>query len=120
MNPLSVVIVQKNSAVAQNLARSLNQHFKSVRVARGADELARIIPGYRAELAVLDLEVVDLNTVAELHNRFRDTLIVCTHRLADESLWASALSAGAVDCCYDSDVRGIVMAVHRHFGMHAA
>lgn len=120
MTPLSVVVAQKDQASAATLAHSLHQHFKDVRVAESRDELLRLIPRNRAQVAVVDLELLDLATVTQLHELFTGTVIVCTHRLADEKLWADALAAGAADCCYDSDVRGIVMAAYRHFGEHAA
>ncbi len=37
---------------------------------------------------------------------------VCTHRLADEHMWAEALAAGALDCCFDDDWQSIVRALN--------
>ena len=48
--------------------------------------------------------------VQQLTRQFSATKIVCTHRLADEKMWAEALAAGAADCCHSSDVRAIVLA----------
>jgi len=43
---------------------------------------------------------------------------VCTHRVADEEMWASALAAGASDMCSSTDVDGIVYCTLR--GLDAA
>jgi len=43
-----------------------------------------------------------------LHRSFQSTSIVCTHRVADEEMWASALAAGASDMCSSADVDDIV------------
>ena len=63
-----------------------------------------------ADVAIVDLELAALSEVQQLKREFAATTIVCTHRLADETMWANALAAGAADCCYASDVRAIVLA----------
>jgi hypothetical protein len=35
---------------------------------------------------------------------------VCTHRLADEKMWTTAMDAGAADVCPSFDTRSIVTA----------
>ena len=61
-------------------------------------------------VAIVDLELVSLGEVQQLKREFAATTVVCTHRLADEKMWADALASGAADCCYASDVRAIVLA----------
>jgi hypothetical protein len=39
---------------------------------------------------------------------------VCTHRIPDDEMWAEALTAGAIDCCQNADVAGILDAVQRN------
>ncbi len=110
MKPLSVIVAQSNTKTAESLARSLHNHFRVVNVARDVNELRNSIPRHRADVAVVDLELAGLIEIHELHKEFGATIIVCTHRLADEKMWTDALAIGAADCCNASDVRAIVMA----------
>jgi len=108
MRPLNVVVAQLDSKNAEHLAASLYGHFRSVAVARSVEELRDAIPATHADVAIVDLELVRLADLADLHRNCRDTIIVCTHRCADEEMWASALAAGATDMCPSTDVDGIV------------
>jgi DNA-binding NarL/FixJ family response regulator len=110
MKPLSVVVAQSNSKTAEMLEKSLYNHFRVVHLAGDVDALRLAIPRYRADVAIVDLELAALNEVQQLKRDFASTTIVCTHRLADEKMWANALAAGASDCCHASDVRAIVLA----------
>jgi DNA-binding NarL/FixJ family response regulator len=110
MKPLSVVIANGNSHNAEFLLRSLNNHFRVVSVARDLEDLRHAIPRHKAEVAIVDLELAKFEDVQQLAREFADTVIVCTHRLADDGMWTNALAAGAVDCCSSSDVRSIVLA----------
>ncbi len=110
MKPLNVVVAHRNSSNAEFLAQSLNHHFRVVKVARDLEDLRRAIPQHRAEVAIVDLELAGIGDVRDLTHDFSGTIVVCTHRLADEKMWTEALAAGAADCCHSSDVRAIVMA----------
>jgi len=110
VKPLSIVVAQSNPHNAESLARSLYNHFRVVRVAPTLDDLRASIPRHRADVAVLDLEMAGMTVVEELRREFPGTMIVCTHRQADERMWADALAAGAADCCFSTDVRAIVLA----------
>lgn len=114
MQPLNVVVAISDPKAAAELVSKLNQHFRSVAVASSADEARHAIPKNRAQLAVIDLETVGLPEVEQLCHDFRNTSVVCTHRLADEEMWSHALEAGAIDCCYSTDVNGILQAVDRN------
>ena len=114
MQPLNVVIAISDPKAAADLASKLNPHFRSIAVARTADEARNAIPKHRAQLAVVDLETVGLEEVEQLCHDFRNTSVVCTHRLADEQMWSHALAAGAIDCCFSEDVGGILQAVDRN------
>lgn len=114
MQTLNVVIAISDPKAAAELAGKLNAHFHSVSVARNTDEARHAIPRHRAHLAVIDLETVPLGEVQRLCQDFRNTSVVCTHRLADEELWSHALQAGAIDCCFPQDVSGILQAVTRN------
>ena len=110
MKPLSVVVAQSNSKTADFLAKSLHNHFRVVNTVGSVPDLLHSIPRHRADVAIVDLELADLEQVQQLSRQFAGTTIVCTHRLADERMWAEALARGAADCCHTSDVRAIVLA----------
>jgi DNA-binding NarL/FixJ family response regulator len=110
MKPLSIVVAQSNAKTGESLAKSLYNLFRTVNLVSGVNGLRYAIPKHRADVAVVDLELATVKDVQELSREFPATTIVCTHRLADEKMWTQALSAGAADCCYNSDVRAIVLA----------
>ena len=110
MKPLSVVILPDNSKNAESLAKSLHNHFRVVNLAGSLDELRHAIPRHAADVVIVDLERAGIEDVLRLRKDFSSTSIVCTHRLADEQMWTSALAAGAADCCSSGDVRAIVLA----------
>lgn len=110
MKPLSVVVAQRNGQTLEFLSKSLNSHFRVITKAAGLDDILQAIPSQTADAAIVDLELLGLKDVQQIHNKFPGVTIVCTHRLPDEKMWTLALSAGASDCCYSSDVRAIVQA----------
>ena len=93
MKPLSVVVAQSNSKTAEMLEKSLYNHFRVVHLAGDVDALRLAIPRYRADVAIVDLELAALSEVQQLKQEFAATTIVCTHRLADEKMWANALGS---------------------------
>jgi DNA-binding NarL/FixJ family response regulator len=117
MKPLTVVVAQSDPKSAESLAASLHSHFKAVHIARDLEELRRSIAKHRADLLVVDLELASLPQVEQLRKEMPATEVVCTHRLADEELWAGALAAGALDCCHTSDIRSIVLAADQDHAM---
>ena len=114
MQSLSVVIANRDSRSASQLAASLNTHFRKVSVVRSLDEIRHAIPKHRAQLAILDLELASVEEVERLAHEFDHTSIVCTHRIPDEEMWATALAAGAIDCCPSDDAACILRAVDRY------
>src|SRR5271166_1529168 len=111
MEPLNVVLYQNDPRTAQALAFTLSQHFDSVYLASNYEELAPAIARRRAEALVLDLEVAGPGDVERLHQEFPSLCIVGTHRLADDKLWAEAMSLGASDICeprHDQVVRSLL------------
>ncbi len=115
MKPLNAVVVQHNDGKAvECLVKSLHTHFRSVHTAHDLSELRHIIASEHADVAIVDLELVNLIQLRELIRDHAAATIICTHRLADEYLWTQALAAGAADCCYNSDIRAIVLAAARH------
>ena len=113
MKPLNVVVLQSDPQLAESLCSSLQEHFKGVSTARNLQEARHMVPKNRAGVAIVDLEAATLIEIDELRREFPELGIVCTHRLADEELWAAALNAGALDCCHPADVRSLVHAANR-------
>jgi DNA-binding NarL/FixJ family response regulator len=97
MQPLSVVLYQNDPGTAQTLAVCLSQNFESVYLAHTYDEIGPAVAQHRAEAVVLDLETSGSGEVERLHHEFPSLRIVGTHRLADDKLWAEALTLGASD-----------------------
>jgi DNA-binding NtrC family response regulator len=99
MESQSVVLYQNDPMTAQTLAVSLAKHFNSVYLARNREEVLPAVARHRAEAVVLDLETAGPGEVERLHQEFPALCIVGTHRLADDKLWAEAMSLGASDIC---------------------
>jgi DNA-binding NtrC family response regulator len=109
--PVTVVLYQHDVRMAECLASTLSDHSSSVHMARSSKEIRPAIARYRAKVLVLDLETSGLKDVEELHHEFPSLNIVCTHRLADEQLWAEALRSGASDMCVPSHTDEVVRSV---------
>ncbi len=110
MQSLSVVILQGDAGVSQSLVAALSQAFFSVQQVQSLDELRNRIAKHRAEVAILDIEAAPLPEVEHLSRDFSGVCIVCTHRVADEEMWAAALQAGAADVCPANDIPAILRA----------
>ena len=110
MQPLNVVLLQSDSRVAECLVSALASSSTSVRQVRSLGELRNSIEKHVAGIAILDMEAASISDVEHLSREFPKARIVCTHRLADEDMWAAALNAGAADVCPPSDTRGILRA----------
>ncbi|MGC2210046.1 MAG: hypothetical protein WA532_08020 [Candidatus Korobacteraceae bacterium] len=108
----TVVIAQSDPRTAQGLAKDLHAHFSKVAVAQSALELQTLLRRHEAQVAVLDLEIVNLEEVQKLTEMFDDLAIICTHRSPDERLWMAALNAGAVEFCHPLDLHSILRATH--------
>lgn len=120
MEPPNVVLFHRDSRTAEVLSASLASHCHSLHVARNASEIRPSIAKHRAEVLVLDLETLGLNEVQDLHKEFPNLSIVCTHRLADEELWAEALRKGAADMCEPRRPDDVVASVLREQAHRAA
>lgn len=114
MRPLNAVVAQCSARASECLVKPLHTHFRAVHTAHNLSELRTFIAEHHADVAIIDLEMVELDQLRQLACEYADTTIICTHRLADEQLWAEALAAGAADCCHSFDVRAIVLAASRH------
>ncbi len=122
MRPINVVLAHRDQRAAETLAGLLRKQFRNLTVAASLEETRSAVARMRAPFAVLDLELVGFAEVKQLCSEFPSTAFVCMHRLADEAIWAEALSVGAVDCCLPGDLNGILQASERYVEMnqHAA
>jgi len=119
MESLRVVLFQNDPRTAQTLVVSLSQHFESVYLARSYAEVQSAVTRNRAEALVLDLETSGPGEVERLHHEFPGLCIVGTHRLADDKLWAEAMSLGASDICEPRNDEVLRSLLHRG-ARHAA
>lgn len=110
MKSLAVVLLQGDKKVAESLVSALSLVFSSVHQVPSLGELRNRFARNRAGVAILDIEAAPLSEVQHLSHDFPAAHIVCTHRVADEAMWAAALQAGAADVCPANDVPGIVRA----------
>ena len=116
MQSLTVVLLQGDARVVQYLVPALANAFSSVQQVQSLSELRHRMARNHADVAILDVEAAPLSEVELLSKDFSGVSIVCTHRLADEALWAAALQAGAADMCPANDIPCIVHAALRHAG----
>lgn len=119
----TIVIAQNDPTIAMQLANDLHAHFARVAVAANAAELRTMLLRHDARVAVLDLELLNLEDVRQLVRIFDDLTIVCTHRSPDERMWMAAMDAGAIEFCHPLDIRTILrasrMAPKQHFAIAA-
>ncbi len=106
----TIVIAQHDQSIAQGLANELQPHFMQIAVTQDAMELRALLLRHEARVAVLDLELVNLDEVHQLASTFGDLAIIATHRSPDERMWMAALNAGAAEFCHPQDVRSILRA----------
>lgn len=114
MKTLSVALLQKDSRVARLVSGQLCRHFQSIRAVHSVSELRELVPHFRPDVVVVDMESASLNEIQQLHREFAQLCIVCTHRIADEEMWTAALDAGAADICSAGDANGILTAALRN------
>ena len=111
----SVVVFEKDPAVADSLAGGLRSHFSVLSVHRthSHKELRDNVAQNDPQAVVLNFESWRLADVESLHSDFPELPIVCTHRVPDEEMWMAALAAGAADVCPSDDVRNVLTSVLR-------
>ncbi len=111
----SVVLFEKDPAIANSLAGGLRSHFSvlSVGLTRSHEDLRNNVAQNKPQAVVLNIESWRLADVERLHRDFPELPIVCTHRVPDEEMWMAALSAGAADVCPSDDVSNVITSVLR-------
>jgi hypothetical protein len=107
----AIVILQANSARAQNLASSSKSVSQAVFIVQSLPELQALVAQFPISVGVVDLGLVPVQDV--VHLRSLGLEIVCTHHTPDDTMWTEALNAGAIDCCFDDDVPAICRAIQQ-------
>ena len=111
MQAVNVVLLQSDAGIARSLVSALSTTVRSVHQVNSVSELRASIAKHRAGVAVLDIEKAPLSEVERLSQDFPSASLVCTHRCADEEMWAEALRVGATDVCPSTDTASIVRSV---------
>lgn len=120
MRPINVVLARRDPALTDKLVRSISKRFHNIATANNAEEVRAAVARQRAELAIVDLEVVNFSELSQLCHEFPATAFVSTHRLADDAMWSQSLSMGAVDCCFAGDMPKILQASERYVAIKQA
>ncbi len=111
MQALTVVVAHADNTAAQQLTNNLRAHFRRVAVANDKENLRDAIARHRANLAIVDLDMVSVGDVKDLCADFGTTGVICVHRAPDYEIWNEAIGAGALECCHPSDIPSILNAM---------
>ena len=95
---------------AEKLVSKVKAVSDIVFTVQSVPELQALASQFRIHFGVLDLSSVTFQDIARLRRQL-GMEIVCTHRTPDEVMWAEALDAGALDCCFDDDGSAICRAI---------
>ena len=106
----AVLILNADAVRAQALVCQLKSVSKNALAVRSLQELQQVAVELSIRLGVVDLDAATLQEIANLRGGL-SMEIICTHRHADETMWADAMNVGALDCCYDDDVAAICRAL---------
>jgi DNA-binding NarL/FixJ family response regulator len=108
----SIVLLHSDASLTRFLTASLRNEFRAILSVQSLEDLRSTVASSRAQVVILDIETASLADVERLSKDFSGLRIVCVHRLADEEMWAAALSAGAADVCSSASPEAILAAVH--------
>ena len=111
MQSLTVVVAHTDSTAAQLLMNNLRAHFRRVALASDHAELRDQIERNRANLAIVDLDMVPVEQIKDICAEYGSTAVVCVHRAPDYEMWNSAMNAGALECCHPTDIPAILNAM---------
>ena len=119
MPPIHVVLTRQDPALTDKVVASLQKHFLDVATVSNQADTRNAIARTKAELAIVDLEVVNFTELDQLCHEFPATAFVSIHRLADDGMWSKSLAAGAVDCCLSGDLPHVLQASERYVAFKA-
>ncbi len=114
MQPLPVFIAQADPKLGREFAAKLQVHFRDIQVLKALPELRNTLAQTKPYALIVDLEMISFDELREICRSCPQTIVISTHRLADEAMWVASLAAGAADCCAATDHLGLMRAiVHR-------
>ena len=108
----AIVILQRDPSRAENLVSTVGPVSEAVFIVQSLAELHRLASQFPIEIGVLDLGLVSFHEIARLRCQL-GMEIICTHHTPDDVMWAAALDAGALDCCFDDDGPAIWRAIRQ-------
>lgn len=118
MHSSTIVLFHSDSSLTRFLTASLRNQFRAILSVQSLEDLRSTVASSRAQVVILDMEMASLADVERLAREFSGIRIVCIHRLADEQMWAAALSAGAADVCSSASPEAILAAVREVVAEH--
>src|ERR1051325_3954750 len=98
MKPMSVVLTASPHTSNEALQRRMQEYFRQIAVADTLDGLRAAVLKHRAETVFIDLTVLSLEDVAQLHSALEHVRIVCPHTEPVDALQEKCRAAGAIDC----------------------
>ena len=120
MRPVRVVVANSIQTLPPAILATPYRGVQNLTTVHATAEVRESVPRVRAQLAIVDLEVVKIPELAELCREFPATAFVGVHRLADDAMWTQALAVGAVDCCLSSDLSRILENADRYVAIKEA
>ena len=109
--PTSLVILHQDPDRVACLLPHVKSVSDTVFAVHSLSELRSLLLRCPIQIAVVDLTLISSDEIVSLLQT--GIRIVCTHRFADDSMWAQALAVGALDCCFDDDATGICRAIQQ-------
>jgi len=111
MQPLPVFIAQADAKLGREFAAKLQVHFRDIHVLKALPELRNTLAQTKPYALIVDLEMIGFDELREICRSCPQTIVISTHRLADDEMWVASLAAGAVDCCAATDYLGMIRAI---------
>ena len=111
MQPLPVFIAQADPKLGAAFTATLQIHFRDVRIIKTLPELRSSLGESKPYALIVDLDMIGFEELREICRSCPQTVVISTHRLADEEMWVASLAAGAADCCAASDTVAVLRAI---------
>ena len=108
----AIVILQNDPVRAENLLSEVRSVSDAVFIVQSLPELQTLVAQFPIHIGVLDLGLISCGEIGRLRRQL-GMQIVCTHHTPDDVMWAEALDAGALDCCFDDDGAAICRAIQQ-------
>jgi DNA-binding NarL/FixJ family response regulator len=120
MQRSSVFIAQADARLGSEFAARLQVHFRDIHVLKALPELRGALAQQKPYALIVALELIGIEELREICRSCPETVVVSTHRVADEEMWLASLAAGAADCCAATDFAGMLRAIARRLPLARA